>query len=140
MRELAALLAALQTVVVHAPKADLTLEVARTEAQREHGLMNRTSVPPHTGMIFVFDSDDEISFWMKNTLVSLDMIFVAADGTVRKVFARVPVVAPALPDDRIPLESAQGEYVIELHAGEAAADGIAPGIKLALPRSLTSAN
>jgi uncharacterized protein len=130
---LAALLAAaLPTVVVHAPRADLTLEVARTQAQREHGLMDRTSIDPHTGMIFVFDHDDFVSFWMKNTLVSLDMIFVDGSGTVRRVFAKVPVLARTLPDDQIPLEGAQAKYVIELAAGEAAADGIAAGVKLDL--------
>ncbi len=84
----------LPTVVVHAPRADLTLEVARTEAQREHGLMDRTAIAPHTGMIFVFERRRRPSnFWMKDTLVPLDMIFIAADGTVRRVFANVPVVA-----------------------------------------------
>ena len=123
--------AALATIVMPSPKADLHLEVARTPSQREYGLMNRTSVPAHTGMIFVFDSDAPIGFWMKNTLVPLDMIFVAADGTVRQVYANVPVVSPRLPDDKIPIEGpVQAKYVIELHAGEAAQDGIAPGVKL----------
>lgn len=123
---------ALPTVVVHAPRATITLEVARTDAQRQHGLMNRTSLPEHTGMIFVFDDDEPIGFWMKDTLISLDMIFVSADGTVRRVFAGVPVVDPKLPDDAIPREVAQAKYVIELAAGEAARDGIAPGVKLDL--------
>jgi uncharacterized protein len=123
---------ALPAVTVRAPRAALTLEVARTEAQREHGLMDRTVVPSHTGMIFVFDGDDAVDFWMKDTLVPLDMIFVAADGTVRRVFANVPVVAPTLPDDAIPREGAKAKYVIELRAGEAALDGIAAGTKLDL--------
>jgi uncharacterized protein len=122
----------LPTVVIHAPRAELTLEVARTAAQREYGLMNRTAVPPHTGMIFVFERDEPVDFWMKQTLVPLDMIFVAADGTVRRVFANVPVVSPALPDDAIPREGDNAKYVIELRAGEAAQDGIAAGIKLDL--------
>lgn len=124
--------AGLSTVTVHAPRADLTLEVARTPAQREYGLMNRTQVARHTGMIFVFDQDDFVNFWMKNTLVPLDMIFVGADGTVRRVFANVPVLASPVPDNAIPLEGAKAKYVIELHAGEAAADGIAAGVKLDL--------
>lgn len=127
-----ALLAAMTTTVVHAPKADLTLEVARSEAQREYGLMNRTSVAPHTGMIFVFDNDGPVAFWMKNTLVPLDMIFVASDGTVRKVFTNVAVVSPSLPDEKIPREESEARYVIELAAGEAARDGIAAGTKLDL--------
>lgn len=115
---------------VEAPRARLLLETATTEPERERGLMSRTSLPSHTGMLFVFDDDVPISFWMKDTLVSLDMIFVAGDGTVRRVFARVPIVAPDTPDARIPLETARARYVIELAAGEAEADGIAPGVKL----------
>ena len=65
--------------------------------------MDRTSLPPHTGMIFVFDGDGPIEFWMKNTLIPLDMVFVAADGTVRKV-SSVPVLPPGMPDAKIPLE------------------------------------
>jgi uncharacterized membrane protein (UPF0127 family) len=130
---LAALVAtALPTVVIRAPQADLTLEVARTDAQREHGLMDRTSVAPHTGMIFVFERDEFVQFWMKNTLVPLDMIFVGSDGSVRRVFANVPAVARTLPDEAIPREGARAKYVIELHAGEAAKDGITGGAKLDL--------
>ncbi len=134
MFKVAAALAAfvLPTIAVHAPRAELTLEVARTPAQREYGLMNRTSVAAHTGMIFVFERDEPVEFWMKQTLVPLDMIFVAADGTVRRVFADVPVVSPALSDDRIPREGGDAKYVIELRAGEAALDGIAAGVKLDL--------
>jgi uncharacterized protein len=122
----------LPTVVVHAPKATLTLEVARTGAQRERGLMDRTAIPSHTGMIFVFDRDELVYFWMKNTLVPLDMVFVGADGTVRRVYANVPVLHPQPSDDKIPLEGAAAKYVIELQANEAAADGIAAGVKLDL--------
>jgi uncharacterized membrane protein (UPF0127 family) len=60
------------------------------------------------------------------------MVFLGADGTVRRVFANVPVVSASLTDDQIPQESAKGKYVIELPAGEAARDGIAAGVKLDL--------
>jgi uncharacterized protein len=130
--ELGALVALLTTTVVHAPKTTLTLEVSRTPAEQQHGLMDRRYVAPHTGMIFVFERDEPVDFWMKDTLVPLDMIFVAADGTVRRVYADVTVVAPTLPDDKIPRESGQAKYVIELPAGEAAKDGIAAGVKLDL--------
>jgi uncharacterized protein len=123
---------ALPTVLVQAPRAQLTLEVARTETQREHGLMDRSSIPPHTGMIFVFEHDDLVEFWMKDTLVPLDMIFIGGDGTVRRVYADVPVVARTLRDDQIPLEGAAAKYVIELRAGESSKDGIVPGVKLDL--------
>lgn len=119
-------------MTVHAPRHDLVLEVARTEAQREHGLMDRKTLAAHTGMLFVFDADETVAFWMKDTLVPLDMVFIGSDGRVRRVFANVPVVAPSLSDDRIPRESATARYVIELPAGEAAEDGIAAGSQLDL--------
>ena len=126
------LAAALATIVVHAPKADLTLETARTEPAREQGLMDRAVLAPHTGMLFVFERDERVDFWMKDTLVPLDMIFIAGDGTVRRVFSNVPVVAPTLPDEQIPREGAPAKYVIELPAAEASADGIVEGVKLDL--------
>lgn len=128
----ALLAATLAAVVVHAPKADLRLDVARTDAQREYGLMNRKSLPSHTGMIFVFPQDDNVAFWMKDTLVPLDMVFVGADGTVRLVDANVPTVPPSLPDAQIPLERGAAKYVIELPAGEASLDGIVTGVRLNL--------
>ncbi|HTU69203.1 MAG TPA: DUF192 domain-containing protein [Candidatus Baltobacteraceae bacterium] len=120
----------LPTIVVHAPRATLTLQVAKTENEREIGLMSVTRLPAHTGMLFVFDSDEQLEFWMKNTLVPLDMVFVASDGTVRSIAADVPVVPETTPDDAIPRRSGAGRFVIELPAGEARKDGIAPGVTL----------
>lgn len=122
----------LPTTHVIAPKAVLSLETATTPEEQERGLMSRTALAEHTGMIFVFDRDAQVSFWMKDTLVSLDMIFVASDGTVRHVFEHVAMLPPNIADARIPLESAQARYVIEIPAGEAARDGIAPGVRLLL--------
>lgn len=122
--------AQLPTVVIRAPKAELHLEVARTEPERETGLMDRTVVAPHTGMIFVFDADAPVQFWMKDTRVPLDMIFVGADGTVRTVYANVATPPPAVPDAGIAREAGVAKYVIELAAGEAARDGIAAGVRL----------
>ncbi|MGA8534753.1 MAG: DUF192 domain-containing protein [Candidatus Tumulicola sp.] len=124
---------ALPVIVVHAPNATLRLEVATTPAQQQHGLMDRTVLAPHTGMLFVFDSDAPIEFWMKNTLVPLDMIFVAADGTVRTVFRNVATPLPNVSDDGIPREAGKAKYVIELGAGEAQRVGIATGVRLTIP-------
>lgn len=123
----------LSTVAVYAPKATLTLQVANTEDERELGLMSVTVLAPHTGMIFVFDADSKVEFWMKDTRVPLDMIFVAPDGRVRDVAASVPVVAPDTPDEQIPRRSGTAKYVIELAAGEAGVDGIVRGSRLILP-------
>lgn len=120
----------LRTVTVNAPNAALTLQVARTEAEREFGLMNVTYLSPHTGMVFVFRQDAPEEFWMKDTLVPLDMVFVAADGRVRTVFENVPATMPNTPDDRIPRRDGKAMYVIELPAFEASKDGVAPGVRL----------
>jgi uncharacterized membrane protein/uncharacterized membrane protein (UPF0127 family) len=120
----------LPTVTVHAPKATLTLQVATTEDERETGLMSVTHLPAHTGMVFVFDQDAPVMFWMKDTLVPLDMVFVAADGTVRSVAANVPVVSESTPDDQIPRRPGTAKYVIELPAGEAQKDGVVAGTQL----------
>lgn len=127
---LAAAVQSLPMVTVQAPKAALHLQLAVTEPERERGLMDVTHLAPHTGMIFVFDTDAAVAFWMKDTLIPLDMVFLGADGTVRQVFSRVPVVPRSLPDAKIPLEQGTAKYVIELPAGEAASDGLRPGVRV----------
>ena len=117
----------LTVVALRAPKAVLHVQVARTEEQRERGLMSVRHLRARTGMLFIFDQDGPVAFWMKDTLIPLDMVFLGPDGTVRTVFARVPVVSPRLPDPDIPLEQGSAKYVIELPAGEAAADGLHAG-------------
>jgi uncharacterized protein len=120
----------LPVIAVHAPQATLTLQVAKTEQQRETGLMSVTYLPAHTGMVFVFDQDGPVEFWMKDTLVPLDMVFVGNDGVVRSVAADVPVVPEDTPDDAIPRRGGTAKYVIELPSGEAQKDGIKSGVTL----------
>jgi uncharacterized membrane protein (UPF0127 family) len=127
----------LATVTIQAPKAALTLQVARTDEQRETGLMNVTNLEPHTGMVFVFDRDEPEEFWMKDTLVPLDMVYVAANGVVRDVFENVPATTPDTPDAKIPRRDGRAKYVIELPAFEAAKDGIQTGTVLPWITSLT---
>jgi uncharacterized membrane protein (UPF0127 family) len=106
------------------------VQVATTEEQREKGLMGVMHLPAHTGMLFIFDRDGPVAFWMKNTLIPLDMVFVGQDGIVRRVYANVPVVAHTLPDSQIPVEQGTAKYVIELPAGEAAKDGLREGARV----------
>jgi uncharacterized membrane protein (UPF0127 family) len=118
-------------VHVRAPDEMLELRVADTPSRREYGLMCVRSLPPRTGMIFVFsDGDNYRDFWMKNTLIPLDMVFVSKNGKVNAVHANVPSTHVDTPDDQIPHRAGTGTYVIELGAGEAARAGIKPGTTL----------
>lgn len=118
-------------VRVRAPNETLELRIADTVSRREYGLMCVRSLPPHTGMIFVFsDGDNYRDFWMKNTLIPLDMVWVSKNGRVNDVRANVPSTNVNTPDDKIPHRSGTGTYVIELGAGEAARAGIKPGTML----------
>jgi uncharacterized membrane protein (UPF0127 family) len=120
---------------IHAPRVVLRLAVATTALEREHGLMDVRDVPSGEGMLFAFaDGDLTREFWMKDTLVPLDMIFVRADGRVSSVAADVPATTPQTPDERIPRRRGVGSYVIELAAGGAARTGIRSGTRLAIPR------
>ncbi len=120
-------------VSVAAPKTTLRLRVADTWFTREYGLMCVTSLAPQTGMIFVFGGGDrKQSFWMKNTLIPLDMVFVRKNGRVDTVAADVPSTTTDTPEADIPWRYGMASYVIELAAGEAAKAGIVRGATLDL--------
>jgi uncharacterized membrane protein (UPF0127 family) len=103
-------------------RAAVSVEVARTDAERAKGLMHRRELGPDAGMLFLFDETGEHPFWMKNTLIPLDMIFIGEDGRVTGIVAR------ATPGDLRP-RSAGGpsRYVLEVNGGWAEAHRVAPG-------------
>ena len=117
---------------VHAPNAQLRLAVASEPTARELGLMCVTRLRPNAGMIFIFDAPQRWDFWMKNTLIPLDMIWVERDGAVNNVAEKVPASTLSTADDAVARRSGHGLYVIELPAGEAARDGIVKGSKLTI--------
>ena len=63
----------------------LTAEVATTPEQRQTGLMNRFSLKPDHGMLFVFERSEPLSFWMRNTFIALSIAFISADGTILNI-------------------------------------------------------
>ena len=103
----------------------LTVEMATTGAQQERGLMFRKSVAPNEGMLFDFVNEDEHSFWMKNTLIPLDMLFIKKDGTI----ARIAAMAKPLSEDSIPSYEPV-RAVLEIAGGRAAELGLKPGGKV----------
>ena len=119
---------------LEAPRATLRLAVAADEASRARGLMGVRRIPPNEGMLFVFPdvAGAHHEFWMKDTLVPLDMIFVEDDGTVSSVFANVPAPKPRTSDANVARRAGTGRYVIELAAGGARRTGITVGTRLPL--------
>jgi uncharacterized membrane protein (UPF0127 family) len=102
-----------------------TVEVARTEAEQARGLMFRTSLAPDRGMIFPFDPPRPASFWMKNTFIPLDMLFIRPDGSIARVAANT---VPHSLD-----EVAVGEpvaAVLEIAGGRAAELAIVEGAQV----------
>ncbi len=121
-------------VRVRAPAGELSLVAVNREATRERGLMCVVRIPPGKGMLFVFAPPDrDQGFWMKNTLVALDMVFVTAGGIVNSVAADIPPTPNGTPDIAVARRQGFGQYVIELGSGEAARHGIVRGTKLVLP-------
>ena len=110
-------------------KHRFTVEVARTAEQQAQGLMNREALAPDRGMIFPYEVPTAASFWMKNTLIPLDMIFVRSDGTV----ARIEANTAPLSLDPVPAGEPVGA-VLELAGGRAAELGITAGAKVEWPR------
>jgi hypothetical protein len=98
-----------------------SIEVARTPDQQEIGMMFRKLVSPHGGMIFPMEPPREATFWMKNTIIPLDMLFVRTDGTIARI-----ITAKAL-DESIDDSGEPVAAVLELGAGRAAALGIREG-------------
>ena len=106
---------------------EVALEIAATPESQQRGLMYRTSLADGHGMLFVFAEDRDHQFWMKNTLIPLDMLFIAADGRV------VGIHREATPLSTAPVGvGAPSRYVLEVPGGYAARRGIRPGDRVTL--------
>lgn len=107
----------------------LWVEVADTLEKQERGLMFRRSLPENEGMLFVFTEPIELSFWMRNTLIPLDIAFVGPDGVILNIHQARPL------DESVLYRSAgAAKYVIETNRGWFARHGIGPGDKIRLGR------
>ncbi len=118
----------LRTVTMRLGNRDFTLEVADTPDTTRDGLMFRKSMPADHGMIFVFPTERPLSFWMKNTYIPLDVVFV-------NVQRQVVAIKPGRPlDDRRSINSdAPASSAIELNRGAAAAAGLKVGDRIDIP-------
>ncbi len=102
-------------------------QVANTPQQQEHGLMFVTDLPEDKGMIFIFDTEQDQLFWMKNTLIDLDMVFIDSTKKVTQVASEVPHSYTYTPDDEVAYAVGYGQYVLELAAKTAQKHQVVPG-------------
>jgi uncharacterized protein len=115
------------TVQTRSGERSFSIEIAKTPTERERGLMFRETMPDDHGMLFVFEDQRPVGFWMKNTVMPLDLLFISQDGTVQAVLEGEPfseaVISPGVPV----------RFVLELKAGTAAANHIEAGDKASHP-------
>ena len=105
-----------------------TVEVADTEAARERGLMYRRELPEGRGMLFDFFRDQPVGFWMKNTYIPLDMIFIRSDGRIVSIAENTEPLS-----ERVVPSAAPVRAVLEVKGGTARRLGIQPGDQVANP-------
>lgn len=112
----------------------IAVEIADDPDERARGLMHRSSLRPGHGMLFVYPEPQKVTFWMRNTLIPLDLLFFDAAGRLAHVHAA------ARPLDETPLPGARADdprpermLVLEIGGGEAARLGLAPGALLSHP-------
>jgi uncharacterized membrane protein (UPF0127 family) len=109
-------------------EARFNVEIADDPEERAKGLMNRPSMPRSSGMLFIYDAPQRATFWMKNTLIPLDMIFLGPDGRVTRVHEN------AKPRDLTTIDGGPGvQAVLEINGGMARALGIEAGSELRHP-------
>jgi uncharacterized membrane protein (UPF0127 family) len=119
--------ASAEPLVIHAGGSayKFEVEVVTTPETRAQGLMFRKAMPPNAGMLFIYPGEQAVSFWMKNTLIPLDMLFVKADGSIAHIAHN------AVPMDETPIDSgASVKAVLEINGGTANALGIKEGDKV----------
>ena len=105
-----------------------SVEVVDNDADRAKGLMHRRSLPEGTGMLFDFHREQDVSFWMQNTYIPLDMIFIRADGRILRIAENTePLSTKIIPS------GGPAKGVLEVIAGTSRKLGIAPGDRVAHP-------
>jgi uncharacterized membrane protein (UPF0127 family) len=99
-----------------------TVELATTGPQQEQGLMHRKSLAPNAGMLFDFHAERHVAFWMKDTLIPLDMVFIRANGIITAIAANAKPMSLDTVGPRGPVQA-----VLEIPGGRAAELNVKPG-------------
>jgi uncharacterized membrane protein (UPF0127 family) len=104
------------------------VELAVNDAERAHGLMDRKELPEGRGMLFDFQREQDVAFWMKNTYIPLDMIFIRANGRILRIAENTTPLSEQMIPSGGPVRA-----VLEVIGGTARKLGIAPGDRVAHP-------
>ncbi|MDR2758975.1 MAG: DUF192 domain-containing protein [Spirochaetaceae bacterium] len=107
-------------------RVQIQAEIARTEAERARGLMHRTALPNGEGMLFVFERDQILSFWMKDTLIPLSIAFISYDGRILEIYDMQPRDLSSIHSSR------SARYALEVPQGWFERTGIRVGDRLNL--------
>lgn len=105
--------------------ATIDVEIAETDEARTRGLMGRRSLPPGSGMFFIMDASDTTGFWMRNTPLPLDILFVAPDSQIINIAKRTTPFSEA-----VIRPTAPKKYVVEVRAGFTDRQGITDGMRI----------
>lgn len=117
-----------QVTFVDAPRQPrVQVELARTDSSRQRGLMYRTRMGEYEGMLFSWQDESPRSFWMHNTCLPLDMLFISKNGFVAGVLEQVPVLNDTPRGVACPVA-----HVLELNAGWVRAHGVRPGQRITI--------
>lgn len=116
------------TLVTSGGERTIDIEIAETPEEKMRGLMYRTSLDDGKGMLFPYGDPQEITMWMKNTFIPLDMVFIRSDGTVHRIEARTEPMS-----ERIIASQGKVSAVLELAGGAAERIGLRAGDKVRHP-------
>ncbi|WP_128478646.1 DUF192 domain-containing protein [Halorussus pelagicus] len=117
-------------VVEDGENETVSLMVADERSERQSGLMHREELANRTGMVFVYENAQQVSFWMKNTLIPLDMIFLGPDRSVLNVQHATPQPNASGGELKTYPSDGEAKYVVELPRGFANRTGVGPGTEL----------
>lgn len=115
-------------ITVDGERLEWSIELADDQPERNRGLMFRQSMEPMTGMLFRFEDDQHVTMWMKNTFISLDMLFADANGTITHIRERTEPESLDIISSRGPVR-----YVLEINGGEAKRLGLKVGQQMDHP-------
>lgn len=105
---------------------NVSSEIAKTESERNHGFMERKKIPDGTGMIFIFEKDQILSFWMKNTPHPLSIAYIDSNGKIRDIFDMTPFSLSPI------ISTVSVRYALEVPQGWYKKNGITPGDTISL--------